>query len=185
MLTMPQLESETQRARRVTVQIAGTTMTFFWSRLVVCAIVGVLTGLGYWWVGLPWAWAWGIVIGLTNTVPMLPLVAGLLPSLIHGYVHFGDLSHPIYLSAVFMVVQLLDGFVLSPLIQGKMVGLHPVTTLVLLTAGSLFFSFWGLIFAIPIAIALKIIFREYFKPRTVNFPGRVKHVDVEQVDRQE
>jgi predicted PurR-regulated permease PerM len=185
MLSMKELENHGQRARRVTFEIAGMTWTYLWSRLVVCAIVGVLMWLGYWWVGLPWSWAWGIVIGLANTVPMLALVVGLLPSLIHGYIHFGDLLHPIYLAAVFMVVQLLDGFILSPLIQGKMVGLHPVTTLILLTVGSAIFGFFGLILAIPIAIALKIIFREYFQPRPVQHHGRVKHIDVEQIDHKE
>ena len=186
MLIMRQLESHSRRARRVSVEIAGMTFTYFWSRLVVCAIVGVLMWLGYWWVGLPWAWAWGIIIGLANTIPMLALVVGLLPSLIHGYLHFGDLLHPIYLTAIFMIVQLLDGFVLSPLIQGKMVGLHPVTTLILLTLGSMIFGFLGLILAIPLAIALKIIFREYFQPRPVHHHrGQVKHIDVEQVDHKE
>jgi predicted PurR-regulated permease PerM len=172
------------RFGNVTGEIWRTNMTFVRSRIIVCLLVGLLTGIGYWLVGLPYWWAWAVVIGATNAVPMLPLICGLLPSVIQGYVHFGDLAHPFYLTLVFMIVQMLDGFVLSPLIQGKMVGLHPVTTLILLTAGSLIFGFFGLILAIPIAIALKIIFREFFKPKTVHRVGGMKHIEVEDVTQE-
>jgi predicted PurR-regulated permease PerM len=186
---MEQLESEYTEYRKNTGEVASeiwtATLTYVRSRIVVCLLVGVLTALGFWWVGVKYWWLWGALVGVTNVVPILPLVFGLLPALIAGYVQFQDLSHPIYLTLVFMAVQILDGFVLSPLIQGKMVGLHPITTFVLLMAGSFFLGFIGLIVAIPIAIALKIIFRNFFQPRSVNSPmnrpGSPKRIEVEEV----
>ena len=182
---MNEYEPNNYRVRigNTTGEIWRTNLTFVRSRIVVCLLVGLLTGLGYWLVGLPYWWAWAIVIGATNAVPILPLACGLLPSVIQAYLHFGDLAHPFYIALVFMIVQVLDGFVLSPLIQGKMVGLHPVTTLILLTAGSLFFGFFGLILAIPIAIAAKIIFKNFFQPKPVSRFGGMKHIDVEEVKK--
>ncbi len=155
-----------ERVQYVGTEIGRTTLSFFRSRIIVCLIVGVLTAVGFTLIGLPFGWLLGLLIGVLNVVPILPLIFGLVPSLIIAYIHFNDFRHPFFVFLIFMIVQLLDGLVLSPLIQGKMVGLHPITTFFILLVGS-FFGFLGLLLAIPVAVALKIIFKEFFRERPV------------------
>jgi predicted PurR-regulated permease PerM len=58
---------------------------------------------------------------------------------------------------VFVVVQLLDGAVLSPKIVGESVNLHPVWVILALSVFGFFFGFVGLLLAVPLAVLLKLI----------------------------
>ncbi|KPK49623.1 MAG: hypothetical protein AMK72_04075, partial [Planctomycetes bacterium SM23_25] len=68
-------------------------------------------------------------------------------------------------AAVFVIVQTLEGWVLTPLVQGKAVGLHPVTLTVALLVGYNVLGLFGLIAAVPLASSVKILAREFVLPK--------------------
>ncbi len=157
-------------------QMGELTVTYFRSRLVLCLVVAIIAAVGFTFTGLPFGWLLGLLVGVLNFVPFLATIIGLPMSLIVTYLHFNDVAHPIYVLVVFAAVQLLETFILAPLIQGKMVGLHPLTTLLLLLIGAHFAGILGLLLAIPLAAGLKILHHELFEPKAR--PGTPRHVKV-------
>ncbi|MBI3794994.1 MAG: AI-2E family transporter, partial [Nitrospinae bacterium] len=77
-------------------------------------------------IGAPMPLFLGILSGVANVVPYMPLVAGLLPSLVLTYLHFGDPWHPLAVLALYGATQAFEGLYLTPKIMGNSVGLHPV-----------------------------------------------------------
>jgi predicted PurR-regulated permease PerM len=77
-------------------------------------------------------------------------------------VQFGDWSHPLKVLVVFAIVQALEGLVISPRIMGGRVGLHPVTIIIAVMAGTtLLGGLLGGILAIPLTAALRVIMFRY------------------------
>ena len=68
-------------------------------------------------------------------------------------------------TVVFAVVQLIEGYVLTPMIAGKATGLDPVTILVAVLAGGSVLGIYGMILAIPLAACGKILFTEVLLPK--------------------
>jgi predicted PurR-regulated permease PerM len=126
-------------------------------QLLVAAFVGLATGLGFWIVGFPNAVLLGVVAGVFNIVPYLGLVVSLVPALL-----IAVLTPPLWLSllkvaGVFLTVQTLDAYLLSPRIIGSRVGLHPVWVMLAILAFGSFFGFVGLLIAIPLAVLIKLL----------------------------
>ena len=77
-------------------------------------------------------------------------------------VQFGDWLHPVLVLAVFAVVQTLEGLVVSPKVMGGRVGLHPVTIIIAVMAGTtLLGGLLGGILAIPLTAALRVVMFRY------------------------
>ena len=112
------------------------------------------------------------MIGVMNLIPFLSTVLGLPPSLLAAYVGHGDLVHPLYAAIVFMVVQSCDAFVLTPWIQGKALGLHPITIVIVLLMGSELGGLFGMLLAIPAACVVKILFLEFVWPHLKELTGQ-------------
>lgn len=126
-------------------------------QLLAAAIVGVLTWLGLWIAGFPYAGLVGAIAGVFNIVPYLGLVVSLFPALIIAIVSGAFLSNVAKIAIVFGVVQILDGNVIGPRIVGESVGLHPVWVILAIALAGFFFGFVGLLIAIPGAILAKLL----------------------------
>jgi len=157
---------EMYRARVITVakQIDQTVANFFQGRLIVCTIVGVGTAVGYLIAGVPFALPLGLFIGVLNIVPYLAAIVGLPITLLVCYLPEYNLTLVIYAFIAFTVVQLIDNVVLTPVIQGKTVGLHPITTIIVLFIGAELAGLFGLILAVPAAAVVKMLFCEFVLP---------------------
>lgn len=126
-------------------------------QLIAAAAVGVLTGIGFWIVGFPYALLLGVVAGVFNVVPYLGLIVSLFPALIIALFSGSVLLSLGKIALVFGVVQLLDGSVIGPRIVGQSVGLHPVWVILALAVSGFFFGFVGLLLAIPLAVLVKLL----------------------------
>lgn len=126
-------------------------------QLIAAAAVGVLTGLGFWILGFPYALLLGVVAGVFNIVPYLGLIVSLFPALIIALFSGAVLLSLGKIALVFGVVQLLDGSVIGPRIVGQSVGLHPVWVILALAVSGFFFGFVGLLLAIPLAVLVKLL----------------------------
>jgi hypothetical protein len=67
--------------------------------------------------------------------------------------------HPLGVLAVFLVAQSVEGWVLTPSLLGRSVGLHPVWVLVSLFVGGELFGVPGIIVAVPVAAALRVVLK--------------------------
>lgn len=137
---------------------------FLRGQLIVALIVGVLLSLGYWLIDLPFWLLIGMVGGFLNIVPFLgPWVGGILGVIVA--VATTDLTTAIWAAAVAVVVQQVDNNFVSPTVLRATVRLHPAVTLLVIVLAGAVAGFWGIIIAVPLAAATKIIVGHWWRTR--------------------
>lgn len=124
-------------------------------QLTVGLILSGVYGIGLTLAGVEAALAIGLLAGLGNMVPYLGFVLGLTLALLVVLLTHFDLAHMLYVLAVFVGVQSLDNFLISPRIVGERVGLHPVAIIFALFVGGQAFGFLGVLLGVPAAICIK------------------------------
>jgi predicted PurR-regulated permease PerM len=144
------------------------TAEFFRGRIVVCAIVGILTGIGWLIVGAPYSLPFALLVGVLNLVPFLSIIA-LPPVLVLTCVHNLQAGTnwlwPVTLVLiVYMGVQAIESFILHPYFSARSSGLHPVTTIVALLVGGQLAGLLGMLLSIPAASTLKSLGTLYVLP---------------------
>ncbi|HEY0439308.1 MAG TPA: AI-2E family transporter [Xanthobacteraceae bacterium] len=155
---VPLRQRETVRglAREIDVAIAG----FIRGQTAVCLILGTFYALGLTLVGLNFGFLIGLVAGLISFIPYIGSMSGLVVSASVAVAQFWPAWTPILLVlSVFFVGQFLEGYVLSPKLVGKSVGLHPVWLMFALFAFGYLFGFVGLLLAVPLAAAVGVLTR--------------------------
>ena len=126
-------------------------------QITVALLMGLLTALGLWAWGFPYAFLVGSLVAVFSVVPYVGLALSLLPAVIIALLS-GSVGYSLLkVAVVFGVVQGLEGTVISPRIVGDSVGLHPVWIVLAITAGGYFFGFVGLLLAVPVAAGIKIL----------------------------
>jgi predicted PurR-regulated permease PerM len=130
---------------------------FLRGQLIAAALVGLLTWLGLWIAGVPYAGLVGAIAGVFNLVPYLGLVVSIIPILIIALLSGSFLSIIIRAGIVFAIVQTIDSTIAGPRIVGGSVGIHPVWVILALAVGGAFFGFVGLLIAMPVAVLIKLL----------------------------
>ena len=149
---------------------------FLRGQVVAASIVGVLTWLGLWILGVPYAGLVGAIAGVFNLVPYLGLVVSIIPVVLIALLTGSFVETLARAGIVFFVVQLIDGTITGPRIVGGSVGLHPVWVILALAVGGAFFGFVGLLIAMPAAVLIKLLLREAVSRyrRSATFLGEAK-----------
>lgn len=153
-----------ERIESVAAKIDAAVSAFLRGRLLVCLIVGVSTAVGLAIVGVPYWYLIGVVTGVAGLVPFLPIFVGLIPAVLVAWFDAQSAWSVVGVLTVFTLVQGADGWILTPFVQGKAVGLHPVSTMVALLLGWELLGLFGMIAAVPLAATLKILAEEYVLP---------------------
>lgn len=133
--------------------------TFLRGQLWVMVALGAVYATGLWLVGLDLALLIGIAAGAVSFVPYLGLIVGLAAAGIAGIVQFADAGVLLWIAAVFAVGQLLESFVLTPLLVGDRIGLHPVAVIFAVLAGGQLFGAFGVLLALPVAAVAVVLLR--------------------------
>jgi predicted PurR-regulated permease PerM len=137
-------------------------IAFFRGQVLVAICDGILYGLGFLIVGLPYAMLIGVSAMVLTMIPFLGAILTCLGALIIALVQFGDWLHPVLVVLVFGCVQAADGLFISPRIMGGRVGLHPLAIIIALMVGTtLLGGLLGGILAIPLTAALRVIMFRY------------------------
>jgi predicted PurR-regulated permease PerM len=126
--------------------------------IVMCALAVVYT-LGLWIVGVQLALLLGVIAGLASIVPYLGFIVGIVSSLIAAYLQFGEWLPLLWVAAVFGVGQLIESMVLTPVLVGDRIGLHPVAVIFALMAGGQLAGFVGVLLALPAAAVIMVFAR--------------------------
>lgn len=130
-------------------------------QLIVAFWVAVMFGVGYSLVGQSYAILLAIIAGLCNLIPYFGTFIALLPSLV-----LAIMNSPLMLLKVlivFAIEQTIESRVISPLVMGNKLNMHPVTTILVLIGASAIAGLWGVIFAIPVYAVIKIIVLRVFE----------------------
>lgn len=159
---------------RIATTIDRSMSDFFRGRVVICMLVGLLSALGWLLVGVPYSLPLGALAGVLNLVPFVGVLV-LPPVLVLTFLESppGAWLFPVTAAfAVFLLVQAIESFVLTPYIHGQSSGLHPVTTVVALLIGQAWAGALGMLLAIPVASALKMLGLEFIMPEIRRLAGQ-------------
>lgn len=118
--------------------------------LDMCA-VGILTGIGLYFIGVKLAFTLALIAALFNFVPYIGALAGAVPAVLIALGQGPQTA--IYTAILFLVVQTLEGNLIAPLIQKRTVELAPVLTILSQTVLGSLFGPLGLVLATPLTAA--------------------------------
>ncbi len=129
---------------------------FLRGQIAVMMLMSAFYALGLWLVGLEFALPIGVVAGMLVFVPYLGMIAGLALATLAALTQFDQFSGMLLVWAVFVTGQLLEGFLVTPWLVGKRIGLHPLAVIFVLLAFGQLFGFFGVLLALPVSAALLV-----------------------------
>ena len=146
--------------------IDKTLSTYISGRLIISIFLGILTYIGFLIIDLPNALVLSFIIFITSFIPIIGPIIGSLPAL------FIAITTNIWLVLkvliVILSVQILEGNVIQPGIQGGILKIHPLTVIFSVLVFTILFGIIGALFAVPFYVILRIIFKYFFMKKKSN-----------------
>ena len=148
------------RADDVLAKVGHVLRWWFLGQLIDMAAVGVLTVVGLALIGMPMALALGVLAGILTFVPYFGAILAAIPALA---IALGQSAHMAILTAVvFTIGHIVEGYVVSPLVQDRMVRLPPALLILSMTFIGSLFGPMGVILATPMAAAGLVLVSEFY-----------------------
>lgn len=133
---------------------------FLKGQFLVMLVQAFMYSAGLWLIGLDFALILGLVAGLASIIPYAGSVIGVGSSLIAAWVQYGgELMPLVWVGGVFAIGQMVESYVLTPMLIGDRIGLHPVAVIFALMAGGQLAGFTGVLLALPVAAVLLVFLR--------------------------
>jgi predicted PurR-regulated permease PerM len=151
---------------------------YFRGQLLVCLVDGILIGVILTiFPGLNFAPVIGVMVVILTMIPYIGIIICWIPAVLIAAFQWGDWTHPIIVTFIFIVVQNLEGIFYAPRIVGNYVGLHPMTVIVSIFAwGLIIGGVIGPLLAVPLTATMKVLLARYVWER------RLREQTIEQTD---
>lgn len=134
-------------------------MSFAKGQLLVMFLLGAIYAIQLELIGLQLGLIIGVSAGIASFVPYLGFGVGIIAALIAGVFQFGfDWLYLGLIIGAFMVGQVLEGYVLQPLLLGNKIGLSPLWVIFSVLAGAAMFGFVGMLIALPVSAVINVLF---------------------------
>ena len=143
-------------------EINSYVIAYFRGQLLVCLVDGTLIGSILTLLGLNFAPLIGLLVVILTMIPYVGIIVCWVPAVLIAAFQWGDWTHPLIVTIIFIVVQNLEGMFYAPRIVGKSVGLHPMTVIVsIFVWGLLIGGLLGPILAVPLTATIKVLLTRY------------------------
>ena len=126
-------------------------------QLIVSSIVAILSSGALLILDVDYPFFNGIFAGLASVLPFIGVIIATIPPLFFAYVKFQTGLALFKVVVAFAVIYFLEGYLVKPLVFKRSMDLNPLLTIIMVMALGELFGFWGIILAIPVAAAAKII----------------------------
>jgi len=123
-------------------------------QVLVCFIIGVLSAILLWVIHVKYSLLLGIIIGITNVIPYFGPIIGAVPAILIAAAT--STKQVIWVAVIVFGLQFIEGNILSPLIVGKSLHMHPLLIMLSLFIGGEIGGIVGLIVAVPLLAIVKI-----------------------------
>ncbi|WP_442864105.1 AI-2E family transporter [Anoxybacillus sp. J5B_2022] len=123
-------------------------------QLLVCFLIGSVAALAFWIAGMNYPLLLGFIIGMTNVIPYFGPIIGAVPAVLLAATV--SLKMVIIVISIIFVLQFLEGNILSPLIVGKSLHMHPLVIMFSLFLGGEIAGVIGMMIAVPFVAILKV-----------------------------
>lgn len=159
---LPSLED-----KRRAVEIARQMESDISAYLSTITLINLGVGLAVWgataWLGLPNPVLWGVLAFLTNYIPYLGAVVMIAVLAMVGFLTFDEVGQALLAPGSFVVINLIESYVATPLVLGRRLTLNPVVIFLGLTFWGWIWGIAGALLAVPIMVAFKI-FCDHIEP---------------------
>lgn len=146
--------------RRIFNDIDRTLAGFVRGQGTVCLVLGTYYAISLMIVGLNFGLVVGFFAGLISFIPYVGAIfGGVLAIGLALFQFWGDWWMIVAVLVVFQIGQIIEGNVLTPMLVGSSVGLHPVWLILALSVFGSLFGFIGMLVAVPLAAALGVLIR--------------------------
>ncbi len=130
-------------------------------QIFTSVVVGVATWAALAYVGLEQAALWGLLAGIFNSIPYYgPLIVSGGLALV-AFLQFGTIYMMLVVAGVSLVITSLEGWLLTPMLMGKVASMNRVAVFVGLLFWSWAWGVWGMLLAVPMMMSIKV----YLRPR--------------------
>ncbi|RSD24438.1 AI-2E family transporter [Mesobacillus subterraneus] len=150
-----------QEGNRILKDIDQTLFTYVTGQFIIALVDGTLMYIGYKIIGLDYALILAIFTMFLTVVPFLGPLIGVLPALFVALATGPMMMVKVLI--VLVVVQQLEGNLVTPQVMGKKLNIHPITVILLLIAAGSIYGFIGILIAIPLYSVIKIIIKDVWK----------------------
>lgn len=123
-------------------------------QLLVCVIIGTLSALILWFLKVKYSLLLGVFIGITNIIPYFGPIIGAVPAVMVAAA--SGMKQVIWVAVIVFGLQFLEGNILSPLIVGKSLHMHPLLIMLSLFIGGEVGGIFGLVVSVPILAISKV-----------------------------
>ena len=127
------------------------------AKVLEILIVTVVTLIAFVWLGLEYAVLLSVLVGLSVLVPYVGVIVSSIPVVIIAYLQWGWSTDFAYLVVVYGIIVTIDGNVLGPLLFSEAMKIHPVAVIIAILIFGALWGFWGIFFAIPLAVVVKAV----------------------------
>lgn len=148
-------------------------------QLMAMAFVGALIALGLIFLGVPSALALGLIAGLLEFIPYVGPVLSAVPGIATGFAQSPTAA--LWVAGLYLVVQQLEGILITPLIQQRTVDLPPALTLFAIVAFGILLGPLGVLFATPLTVVFFVLVKKLWIRETLEeettIPGETESTE--------
>ncbi|HLD95814.1 MAG TPA: AI-2E family transporter [Alphaproteobacteria bacterium] len=128
----------------------------------VCLLLSICYSTAFWVLGLKNAFFIGFLTGMLSFVPYLGMVVGFMLSLIVAFAQGQSSEFILLLGAIFVVIAIIEGNLLTPRLVGKKIGLHPVWVIFSVFATATIVGLSGVLLALPLAAIIRVVSKHFY-----------------------
>ncbi|MCX7708470.1 MAG: AI-2E family transporter [Clostridia bacterium] len=141
--------------------IDKTLSSYIISQVIVGLIIGVLMYIGYLIIGLRYSFLLALFAAVTSIIPIVGAFLGVLPAVLVGLP--GGTLVIVKILIIMAIVQQVQGNLISPMIMGKSMDIHPLTYIIIFLVSSALYGFVGMLIAVPVYAVLKVTLSNLYR----------------------
>ncbi|MEX0587164.1 MAG: AI-2E family transporter [Patescibacteria group bacterium] len=127
-------------------------------QLILMVVIGVLSYLGLFALGVEYALPLAVIAGLLEVIPTIGPIFSAVPAILVGFGTSFGLG--VWILLLYIVIQQLENSLIVPNVMGRATGFSPLMTLLIVFAGAQLFGIGGAVLSIPAALLLNILVKD-------------------------
>jgi predicted PurR-regulated permease PerM len=150
-------------------QIQDIMRKYLYGLLSVIAILAVLNSAGLMIIGIRYAIFWGVLAAFLAIIPYIGTTLGGTLPFLYAVATSGNWWQPLAVVGMYVIIQQLEGNIITPKVVGKSVSINPLIALLSIILGGFIWGIAGIILAIPIVGVIKILLDHNPRMRPIGF----------------
>jgi predicted PurR-regulated permease PerM len=152
-----------QEVRRILRELYETVQRWFVGQLASMLLIGVLSTVALYLIGVPFALLLGIFSGLISFIPFVGPLISVIPPLLLALI--GTPIDALWVVLAYAAIQTIESYLIQPLVMSRAVSLHPAVVMFALLIMGTLFGFVGVLIAVPLVAAIAVLLRELWIER--------------------